>query len=545
MTTEESRIKIKKQVVLFFLGIFITGILVYIPRINELGIYRDDWNNYYNAIERGAGYLKVHYASDRPADGYLLAVLFKIFKTNNTAYLIYNLLCRIIGSCALSGSILLLFPNDKKISFAAGVISVIFPGFSQQIEGISYAPHQTAMMFYMVSIFLTLAAEKSSNTKKFVLLTIMSVSLAFISICLMEYYVGMEAVRYVFLFLSNQNKKCYKQKHVDTLKKYIPYFVAAMAFVVWRVWFFDAARAGTSVTEEIIEPFKEKPLSEASDFIVRYLKNIWKLFVGSWTVPVSNMINSLDKKSFIASALPASAAAIVSFYFYSQATKQNEEKSNSLVLIVSGIVSGSLSIVPLVLSKHDITFALSLDRFSFVGMVGSIFFLLGIITAIRNNNIQDFFIIVIFFISAFIQVQNKTNYIDQWKSTRKYWQQLIWRAPSIKEGTTIISGGALLAEEDYDIFVPANMIYYTGTKGYVKIGAEVLNTNTIQDIVLEKQRARETRKIYVEKDYSKLIAISKPTENSCLGLLMAKTLYIQNMTGQKYHKSVLTQNFRK
>ena len=86
-----------RNTILIIAVIVIVGCLLYIPGMKDLGLYRDDWNNYYDAVVRGADALISHYDSDRPADGWLLSILFRIFGPNNTAYLIWNLCCRILG----------------------------------------------------------------------------------------------------------------------------------------------------------------------------------------------------------------------------------------------------------------------------------------------------------------------------------------------------------------------------------------------------------------------------------------------------------------
>ena len=159
-----------KNTILIIAAIIIVGCLIYIPGINDLGLYRDDWNNYYNAVVRGGEMLKQHYASDRPADGALLTWFFYAFKTNNTAYLIYNLVCRILGAVFLALSLLIVWPRTPKMAAFAGLLAVLFPGFLQQIDGIAYVPHQTAMFCFLFSLWLTvLAYEPGVKRMRYVL----------------------------------------------------------------------------------------------------------------------------------------------------------------------------------------------------------------------------------------------------------------------------------------------------------------------------------------------------------------------------------------
>ena len=48
------------KIILVIIPIIMVGCLVYLSHIGELGLYRDDWDNYYNALRHGADFLKEH-----------------------------------------------------------------------------------------------------------------------------------------------------------------------------------------------------------------------------------------------------------------------------------------------------------------------------------------------------------------------------------------------------------------------------------------------------------------------------------------------------
>ena len=51
-----------RNVILIFIAVIIIGCMVYVPGINNLGLYRDDWNNFYTPVVRGSEMLKEHFA---------------------------------------------------------------------------------------------------------------------------------------------------------------------------------------------------------------------------------------------------------------------------------------------------------------------------------------------------------------------------------------------------------------------------------------------------------------------------------------------------
>ena len=516
-----------KQIVLIIAAIIVVGCLLYIPQMKDLGLYRDDWNNFYNLAVRGPRMLIEAYKADRPADGYLIAGLYWIFGTKITAYMIWNLCCRILGSVFLALTLMKVWPGSFKFAGLAGLLAVAFPGFLQQVDGIAYVPHQTAMMCFMLSLWLTALGCSTRWRKWAVLFFFLSMLFSFANVMLMEYYVGMEIYRLGVIYLMNRERTGKGKSGVffRSILLYFPFVLPVVGFVIWRAFFFHATRSGTDFMSEIITPFLTHPRHEIADLGVRMLKNIWKLFTGSWTMPASALLNGLDMKAFLKAFVPAVIilAAGILFLFLLGGKKTKEDASEPVCKFSqwfwSGLISGSVSILPLVISGRDINFTSSLDRFAWPGMLGAILFLTGLIGLLRNRIARGALICSVMLLSFLVQWQNQTNYADIWRSTQDYWQQLIWRAPSLQMGTTIVTAGSLLTEEDYEIFSPASMIYYPATTDWAPVSAEVLSENTVRDIHLGEKVYRNVREIYTEKDYQQLLAISKPDANACLRVI--------------------------
>lgn len=516
-----------KNTLLIIAAIVIVGCLLYVPGLTKLGLYRDDWNNFYNLTVRGPEMLIKAYEADRPADGYLITVLFRLFGTDIKAYFIWNLCCRILGSVFFALALLIIWPKTPKMAGLAGVLAVAFPGFLQQIDGIAYVPHQTAMLFFMLSLWLTALACEPGQKSWNVLFTFLSMLFCFAYMILMEYYVGMEIYRIALIYMMNREQagKGKPRSFFQCLLSYIPYLIPLVGFLVWRVFFFQAERAGTDFTTEIIRPILEHPRHELADLAVRTVKSVWKLFAGVWTIPAYNMVNGLGMKDFVRTLIPSvmifSASQLFLFLMHRRKTDESVADANNEAAqwLAFGLICGTVSILPLIAAGRDINFSASLDRFSWPGMIGAILFLTGLLGSLRDRVLRNVLTMAAVLLAVFVQCQNQFNYIHQWDQTKAYWQQLMWRAPAMEEGTTILSGGSLLVEEDYDVFAPASMIYYPGEIDWAPVGAEVLNTNTVRDVIFQRNGAREVRQIYVEKNYDRLLAVSKPTDNSCLRVI--------------------------
>lgn len=515
-----------KNILLTTAAIIIVGCLLYIPQMHQLGLYRDDWNNFYNLTVRGPRMLVEAYKADRPADGYLIAGLYWFFGTNINAYMIWNLCCRILGSVFFALALMKVWPGTSKFAGLAGLLAVAFPGFLQQVDGIAYVPHQTAMMCFMLSLWLTALACEPGQKRWNVLFTFLSMLFSFASMMLMEYYIGMEIYRFGLIYLMNREQagKGKPGSFFRGILSYLPYLIPAAGFVVWRVFFFQAERAGTDLID-ILRPYKTAPVHEIKNLIVRTIKSVWKLFAGSWTIPFYNLSNGLGMEAFLKTLIPSciifAVGQVFLFLLHRKKTVDSVKDADNEAgqWLWYGLIGGTIAIMPLVISAHDINFSASLDRFTWPGMIGAVLFLCGLIGSLRNRFLRNVLTMVTLLISVFTQWQNQVNYAGQWTMAKDYWQQLIWRAPSLKEYTTIVSGGALLVEEDYDVFAPASMIYYPGEIDWAPVGAEVLNSQSAGDILVGNNSGRYVREIFVEKDYDHLLAISKPTAEGCLRII--------------------------
>ena len=97
MQEKQPNQQIKNAVIILFL--LTAAAVIYLPGLKNIGYFRDDWNNVYNAFTQGADMLIKHYSSDRPADGYLLSWVYTLFGPDPYPYLLINLACRFF--CAL------------------------------------------------------------------------------------------------------------------------------------------------------------------------------------------------------------------------------------------------------------------------------------------------------------------------------------------------------------------------------------------------------------------------------------------------------------
>ncbi len=518
---------------IFLILIGITA-LVYVPGINRLGYYRDDWNNLFNAYTQGSQMLIPHYASDRPLDGYLLRYAFDILGYNPLPYLFINLIFRFLSGFFFYRSILVIWRNLKFPAFVATALFLVYPGFLRQVDGIAYLPHQFAMTCMMASIWLSLVALQGRSVGAKVAFTVLSIALSILGMFLMEYYLSLEAFRagLFYCYFYNRTAEGKIKVSFKTLKAFLPWVLGIVIFMVWRGLVFEASRAGTDL-KPIIQEFLAHPKFIGAIWLQKLILNWFKAMFGSWVIPTHASLNNLTAKMFWGSAAWALVPAVVftiGFILLMPERRRagSAAEENTVVRVkanwrhqwlVLGSLSALLILLPLIIAGREINFSSSLDRFGYPSSYSAILFLVGLIASIEGKWFKMFLFAGIMWAAATVQTVNKNNYIAQTETVNDFWWQLSWRAPGIKPETLVIpSINGFSAEEDYELFVPIHLIYHPD-KDHVVIGSDLINQVVVENAKMGIVDGRKVREIFLWKDYSKLIALSKPGDKSCLQVI--------------------------
>jgi hypothetical protein len=119
-------------------------------------------------------------------------------------------------------------------------------------------------------------------------------------------------------------------------------------------------------------------------------------------------------------------------------------------------------------------------------------------------------------------------YRDFWKWERDMWQQMVWRAPGLQRGTMLFASLPQAGyAEGYEIYGPANMVYYPGEG--VQIGGDVINSRTAAGLQLQKNRTHYDRSVLVEDNFRNALVAAYPTPQSCLHVLDGRKLELPGL----------------
>jgi hypothetical protein len=116
---------------------------------------------------------------------------------------------------------------------------------------------------------------------------------------------------------------------------------------------------------------------------------------------------------------------------------------------------------------------------------------------------------------------NQVSFRNAWEIQQTFWWQLSWRAPQLEDGTVLmvnLPSNIYGYEEDYEIWMPANIIY-NDAPNTLRIYAEVLYPESVIQVFRGAIEHRYIRNTEFDRDYNHALVVSMPSPLSCVHVI--------------------------
>ncbi len=143
-----------------------------------------------------------------------------------------------------------LWPSKSQAGLVMGALFIIYPGFMQQSNAITYITHLTYTLMLIVSLLFMVIAIKSKSILKKSAFTIISLVSLIYYFLLSEYVVGIEGLRFALIayLVTRDHKDMHlRSKALLVLKNYWPYLLTVTGLLLWRLVFFHSERPTTDI----------------------------------------------------------------------------------------------------------------------------------------------------------------------------------------------------------------------------------------------------------------------------------------------------------
>jgi len=510
--------------------ISLIGLLCYAPLIYRLGYYREDWIVIWAGVTQGPKFLIPMYEGERLLEGYSFSILYQVLGNSPLPWHLYALGVRLLGAFAFFWILRMTWPKEKFVTTMATLLFVTYPGFLQQPQANCFQHHLVALALALFSVALTVYSIKTKNLA--IILLTNALALFFIPIypLIMEYYIGLEGVRAIFLWygLRQGTPLSISQDLKRFFFRFLPYLIVLGAFIFWRINIFQSTRPTTSFNRLYATYLVGGP-HMIYRFLIELARDIAETVITVWTVPFNNYLywgsynDSL--RTFLLSLI--TILLVIAYYLiFRQGEKSKnlsfKTTSNGKSMIWIGGLSVIATLIPVIISNQEIRFEpfSRLDRFSLPVSVGVVLVVCGLISIAIKPRYRIWMVSLLIGMATFSHINHALYMGDYWTIQRQLWWQLSWRVPQLKEKTLLVVN--LPAYFRYvgeaDIWAPANIIYYP-QPGPPAITAEVFVQQTAFEIQKGVEKPRIFRNVLVNKEFDNTLILSMPTIKSCLNVI--------------------------
>ncbi len=431
------------QTPLALLGVLVVSFGLLLP---TLGIYWDDWSVMLTATLRGVPGFWEYYSFDRPFVAWTYAVFLPLLGTTPIVWHIFTLLLRWGTAWAVWWALLGLWPERRREVTLVAFLFAVYPIFTEQAIAVQYSQQWICYLFYCLSLGLMIAAWR--NPRRAVLFTGLGVILSTVQMFTMEYFVGIEALRPLILWIlasEVDESRIRRARRVGIA--WLPYVGVLVFFVIWRLFLLKLPLADPN-TPTLLFQLRTAPVSTALHVLQLGLQDMAFMLVSVWAnLFQADTIQLNDRWVVISWAVGAILAAGVYFFMrWMFARQSDEEHSNwsrqAVALGVAGMVFG---VVPIWLTDRQVSAGLYADRFGMPAMLGASLLVVGLIGWLTPSYRRRLLLVMLLMGAAVGEHWRIANdYHWAWVNQARFYWQLAWRAPYIEPHTPIFADGEIL-----------------------------------------------------------------------------------------------------
>lgn len=423
-------------------NLLVIGLITYLFALPSLGYYWDDWEVVFLLNARDAQLLSGYFAFDRPF-AWPYQLMYGLFGLNPVAWHVMTLLVRWGGIILFYLALSEIWPRYRSYLKWAGALWFLYPGFLQQSISAAYNRHLTAFLLFALSIYTMVLATRKTRTQG--VYAIVSWVTAFIQVFTIEYFVGLELIRPLILWLLVRNsEKDIRRTLRQVFFRSLPYLLIFALYFWWRLWIFPTTIPISNYAGDfkLLQDFETSFLSGVLAVLTRAVLDllystlgVWTSFVGdpdSWTLQ--------GKVTWFAAGTGLLLAAAFSWLHPLPEESKKKDPNPSGSLLWLGLWAFLVSALPIWLTSKQLSAQGRWDdRFTLGPLLGAGILAIWSIATFVRPRLHQVLLAVLFAASITTQVLVVNRYRLDWAVQRAYYWQMAWRIPTLEPGTALIS----------------------------------------------------------------------------------------------------------
>lgn len=442
----------------FPLALMALAMLTYGPLATQLGPYWDDWVFAWTRAQLGLPGLLELFEITRPIRGWIEAALTPFLGISAVRWQIQAVLMRGLAGVWFWWFLRQLWPERRVEAFFAASLLIVYPGYTQQPQAMTFHYFWTFQGLLFLSFGLMVRALKTPGKLRAWLLAA-SVVLATLQMASMEYLLGQEIIRPVILWVAlGPLSLPLGQRLKRTFLYYLPFALALAGYLYWRFFLYSHS-IYTPVLLHEAEVFS--PVATLAGLLKTTFEAIYTVLVTSWLQVFQ--IPTLEQ-------LGLTLAWVYGLVFFTvlivwpwllHAADDETERSFPWLLMLCGLGGMLVAGSPFFMAGLPLrtTFPENRVALPFIPFVG--LFMAGLLALVPGRERRYLLAGIFLAFAVGFQIQTADLYRDQYKLTKSFFWQLSWRAPGLQPGTTLLAQDdqTFIFDDDEALTIPLNWIY--------------------------------------------------------------------------------------
>jgi hypothetical protein len=428
----------------FYLALLIIMFLPYVGQFSRLGYIKDDMQVVFLARLGHPLDFWNYFISDRPLSIWTYLVTVPWMGVTPPPWHLFTLLMRWLSVVGFTLGFEGLWPGRITQVRWMGLLLAFYPGFHEQTQALAFSQHFIAYALFTLSLAGMIGSLRRPAWAK--LLTPLAVLASLGNAATMEYFIGLELLRPVILWMMLHKKgQPLQQSAGEVLKKWSPYLLVLVGFAVWRFYFYPQLTP---------EPERNNPLlfltsigtvlSTLKELIRMALQDFLQVSLLAWPDTLEPAFSQSNNLYILFTWAAGLLAAFAMLWLLTRAEEKDLPGTQDPGQFTrQGMLVGLLAIyaggLPVWLIGRQVIEGGNSNRFALAPMFGVVILVVCVIDWLAGRSGRGSLVLAVLLgLSIATQFLDVNKASQNWQAQRQFMWQLYWRAPALKPGTLVL-----------------------------------------------------------------------------------------------------------